>query len=151
MSPFSPPDWLPALFADQHAIRNVLRGMQNRPDTVDTGGLATALLIFCLFFVSVWGIARVFIKPETGSNQKSASALLRELCRGHGLSRTDWWLLTRLAHYHGLTDPAIVFLEPRWLDPDLCGSAWQRQAGRLRRLQLTLFAGLASPYQGPRT
>ncbi|HVX10457.1 MAG TPA: hypothetical protein VHC22_04715 [Pirellulales bacterium] len=150
MPQFAPPDWLPLLFADQHAIRNVIRGMHGRPNTVDTGELGTALLIFCLFFVSVWGIARLFMKPE-GGNPNSVSGLLRELCRGHQLSKADWWLLTRLARHHQLTDPAALFLEPHWLDPHQCGASWQRHAARLKNLQLTLFAGLASPYQGPRT
>ena len=143
-------DWLPILLGDQHAIRNVMRGMHNRQAGIDTSGLTTALLIFCLFFVSVWGIARVFIKPERGFNQNNAKGLFRELCLAHRLNRSDWWLLSRLAHYHRLNDPAMLFLEPRWLDADLCGSTWQRQNTRLRELQLTLFAGLASPCTGER-
>ncbi|MGH7139569.1 MAG: hypothetical protein ACREHD_27805, partial [Pirellulales bacterium] len=110
------------LFADQQAIRNVMRGMHGRQGGFDSGGLTTALLIFCLFFVSVWGVARVFIKPEGGGTQNSSWSLLRELCRAHRLARADWWLLARLARHHRLSEPAMLFLEPRWLDPAVCGA-----------------------------
>lgn len=141
---------LPALFADQHAMRNVMRGMHGRQAGIDTGGLATALMIFCLFFVCAWGFARVFIKPENGSIPSSPQALFRELCRAHGLSRGNWWLLWRLARYHRLGDPALLFLEPRWLEPAVCGEAWKGHEPRLRELRLMLFAGLASPHPGER-
>lgn len=136
---------LPALLADQQSIRNVVRGLQHRQEQFDSSGLTTALLIFCVFFVSVWGVARVFVRPEGQAAQKSSRALLGELCRAHGLRRGDWWFLTRLAHHHRLADPALVFLDPRWLDPASCGPVWQRHARRLRDLQLSLFTGLASP------
>lgn len=133
---------LPALFADQQAIRNVMRGMQGRQTGVDTSGLATALLIFCLFFVCVWGFARVFIKSENGKIQSSPQALFRELCRAHKLTRSDWWFLLRLARHHHLDNPVFLFLEPQRLDPATCGEAWKNHAPRLFELQRKLFAGL---------
>lgn len=137
--------YLPALLADQQSIRNVVRGLQHRQDQFDSSGLTTALLIFCVFFVSVWGVARVFVRPDGQSAQKSSRSLLSELCRAHRLTRREWWFLTRLAHHHRLADPVLVFLDPHWLDPASCGPAWQQHAARLRGLQLALFAGLASP------
>ena len=141
---------LPQLLADQHAIRNVMRGMHHRQAEFDTNGLATALLFFCLFFVSVWGIARLFLKPA-GEAKNDLSALLAELCRAHQLGFREWWLLHRLARYHRLANPALLFLQPHHFDPAVCGEAWKSQAPRLRELQLKLFAGLASPYPGERS
>ncbi|HVA46505.1 MAG TPA: hypothetical protein VNH11_09035 [Pirellulales bacterium] len=135
----------PVLFADQHAIRNVMRGMHHRQTDFDTSGLATALMIFCLFFVSVWGVARVFVKSESQSNNNSSQALFRELCRAHRLSWLDWWFLLRLARHHHLSEPALLFLEPQRFDPAACGDRWRSAAPRLRDLQLELFADLASP------
>ena len=142
---------LPGLFADQQAIRNVMRGMHHRQTEFDTNGLATALLFFCLFFVSVWGIARLFIKPAGGETKNDPSRLLAELCRAHQLTFSDWWFLRRLAHYHRLANPVLLFLQPHHFDPAVCGEAWKGQAPRLRELQLKLFAGLASPYPGERS
>lgn len=137
--------YFPTLLADQQSMRNVVRGLQHRQEQFDSNGLTTALLIFCVFFVAVWGVARVFVRPDGQSAQKSSRALLSELCRGHRLKRRDWWFLVRLAHHHRLADPAVLFLDPHWLDPASCGAAWQQHASRLRGLQLSLFAGLASP------
>jgi hypothetical protein len=144
MADFSSLMHWPLLFADQQAIRNVMRGLHNRQDSFDSSGLTTALMIFCLFFVTVWGLARLFIKPQGGANQNSAWALFRDLRQRHSLGRRDEWLLMRLARHHRLADPTLVFLDPRWLDPALCGPAWQSHAHRMRELQLTLFAGLAT-------
>ena len=134
---------LPALFADQQAIRNVMRGMQGRQTGIDTSGLATALMIFCLFFVCVWGFARVFIKSDFGTIKNSPQTLFRELCRAHKLSRSDWWFLLRLARHYRLNNPVFLFLEPQRLDPETCGETWNRHAPRLRELQQKIFAGFA--------
>lgn len=137
-------DCMAVLFADQQAIRNVMRGMHNRQGGFDGSGLTTALLVFCLFFVTVWGVARMFGSSDGQSITNSRRALFNELCRAHRLSRRDWWLLTRLARHHGLSDPTLIFLEPSWLDSARRLAAWQRHAPRLHDLQRTLFAGLAS-------
>jgi hypothetical protein len=139
------------ILADQHAIRNVMRGMHHRQEELDTSGLATALLFFCLFFVSVWGIARLLLGPAGGEAKNNPSRLLAELCRAHQLTFRDWWFLRRLAHHHRLGNPVLLFLQPHHFDPAVCGEAWKAQAPRLRELQLRLFAGLASPYPGERS
>lgn len=144
------PGWLPTLFADQHAIRNVIRGMHHRQAEIDTNGLASALLFFCLFFVTVWGIARLFLKPDYGGVKSNFSTLFRELCKAHQLPLVDWWFLLRLARYHRLVNPALLFVQPHYLDPAVCGEAWHAHKRRLRELQLKLFAGLASPYPAER-
>lgn len=134
----------PVLLADGQAIRNVVRGLQHRQQEFDSSGLTTALLIFCLFFVAVWGVARIFVRSDGKSAQNNARALLGELCRAHRLTRRDAWFLARLARYHRLTEPALLFLDPLWLDPAQCGPAWRQHTARLRDLQRELFAGLAS-------
>jgi hypothetical protein len=141
----------PKILADQHAIRNVMRGMHHRQTEFDASGLATALLFFCLFFVSVWGIARLFLRQAGGGTKSDPARLLVELCRAHQLRFRDWWFLRRLAHYHRLANPTMLFLQPHYFDPAVCGEAWKAQVPRLRELQLKLFAGLASPYPGERS
>jgi hypothetical protein len=138
------------LLADQQAIRNVMRGMHHRQAEIDTSGLATALLFFCLFFVSVWGIARLFIRPDHGEAKNSSARLFRDLCRAHELTLLDWWFLRRLAHYHRLANPVLLFVQPQHFDPVVCGEAWHEDKPRLRELQLKLFAGLASPFSDER-
>lgn len=133
------------LLANQPALRGLGRGVQHARQPFDGGGLTTALLVFCGFFVCVWGVARLFVRSEGPAALNSARGLFGELCRAHQLTRNDRRLLTHLARHHRLADPAGLFLDARWLDPSLCGPAWQKHAGRLRELRLALFAGLASP------
>lgn len=133
------------LLADQPALRGLGRGAQHARQPFDGGGLTTALLLFCAFFVCVWGVARLFMRSEEPAALNSARGLFGELCRAHQLARNDRRLLTHLARQHRLADPACLFLDARWLDPAVCGPAWQKHAGRLRELRLALFAGLASP------
>lgn len=135
----------PLLFADQQAIRNVMRGLHHKQNEFDGSGLATALMIFCLFFVCVWGVARIFVKPENRPADKGPRALFHELCRSHGLTWRDWWLLRRLARQHVLSEPAALFLDPRPFDAAIANGGWQKTAPRLRELRLKLFAGLPLP------
>jgi hypothetical protein len=137
--------FLPVLFADHQSARNVMRAMHGRQAGIDTQGLTTTLLVFCLFFVCVWAVARVFIKPEGAGSLSNPKVLFRELCRAHELSRREWWFLTRLASHHQLINPSRLFLEPQWLDPAVCGESWRGHAARLRELRLRIFAGIASP------
>lgn len=130
------------LFADQQAIRNVMRGLHHRQNEFDGNGLATALMIFCLFFVCVWGVARMFVKSENGPASKGPQALFRELCRAHGLTLRDWWLLRRLARQHLLHEPAALFLDPRPFEAAISDDAWRKTAPRLRELRGKLFWGL---------
>lgn len=136
---------LPVLLADQQAIRNVMRGLHKQQGNFDGSGLTTALLMFCLFFVSVWGVSRLFMSDDGRTVPNSSRRLFNELCRAHGLSRRDWWLLIRLARHHRLSDPAVLFLDANWLDPARGGAAWQRHASRLRELESALFTEAASP------
>lgn len=132
------------LWADQPALRGLGRGAQHAGQPFDGGGLTTTLLIVCAFLVCVWGVARLFVRPEGPAALNSARGLFGELCRAHQLTRNDRRLLTRLARHHRLADPACLFLDACWLDAALCGPAWQKHAGRLHELRLALFAGLAS-------
>lgn len=139
------PSIWPILFADQQAIRNVMRGLHHKPNEFDSSGLATALMMLCLFFVCAWGFARVFVKPENRSAGKGPQGLFRELCRAHGLTFRDWWLLRRLARQHLLSEPALLFLDPRPFEAAVAGDAWRKTAPRLRELRSRLFTGLSLP------
>ncbi|HEX7450607.1 MAG TPA: hypothetical protein VF306_23805 [Pirellulales bacterium] len=131
-----------ALLADQHAIRNIARGMQSRQAQVDVGGLTSALLIFCLFFVSVWGVSRLVGRKERAVSCLDPRALFRELCRTHQLSRSDRQLLRHLALEYKLAQPSLLFVEPDRFDVAELGEAWQKHRQRLDELRCRLFAGL---------
>ena len=133
---------LEPLLADQHAIRNIARGMQSRQAQVDVGDLTSALLIFCLFFVSVWGVSRLVGRKERAVSCLDPRALFRALCRAHQLGRSDRQLLKQLALRHELAQPAMLFVQPDRFDVAELGEAWQKHRQRLAELRCRLFAGL---------
>lgn len=134
---------LSPLFADQHAIRNIARGMQSHQSHVDLGDLTKALLFFCLFFVSVWGVARLVPGKERAAVCLNPGALFRALCRAHQLGRSDRNLLRQLARAHHLEQPALLFVEPGHFDTEVLGEAFRKQHDHLTELRARLFAGLA--------
>lgn len=134
---------LSPLLADQHAIRNIARGMQSHQSHVDVGDLTKALLFFCLFFVSVWGVARLVPGKERAAVCLNPGALFRALCRAHQLGRFDRSLLKQLARAHQLEQPALLFVEPARFDTEALGEAFRRQRDRIAGLRARLFAELA--------
>jgi hypothetical protein len=52
---------------------------------------------------------------------ESQMGLFLGLCKTHELPRKSRRLLRRIASYHGLRQPARLFVEPQWLDPSSSG------------------------------
>jgi hypothetical protein len=66
-----------------------------------------------------WLLASWYARRETRV-VNSSRRLFRELCRAHGLNRSNRELLEDIADWHELADPVQLFFEPRrFLPPDL--------------------------------
>lgn len=79
-------------------------------------------------------------------DQRQANQPLRlflALCKAHGLSWSDRWLLWRVAHSQKLRDPGRLFLEPERLDPVSLSPSLRPQVARLRMLRERLFGHIA--------
>jgi hypothetical protein len=130
-----------ALLADSQAIRNIARGVQAKQSRLDVGGMLTAVLIFCVFFVGVWLVSRLMSRHDRAISYRSPRSLFRALCRAHQLGRAERQLLRRLAREHRLSQPALVFVEPERFNAEALSSAWRNEQARLRALRERLFAG----------
>jgi hypothetical protein len=69
----------------------------------------------------------------------SSSKLFHELCAAHGIRRTSRRLLKQLADARGVTDPATLFVEPRYFDVQNLPSELRSSAKELQLLGETLF------------
>jgi hypothetical protein len=111
---------------------------QQGPDSV-----ILVLVGLLAFVVLLWLVARIAERRRERGPSNSPLLLFFSLCRAHGLSWSEGYLLWRVARRHRLEDPARVFLEPERLDPAGIGPAGKSRARRLQALKDRLFAGLA--------
>ena len=69
----------------------------------------------------------------------SPRALFRELCRAHGLDASGRRLLKKLAAARGLSNPSLLFVEPKFFEATDMPAALQSSGTRLQRLHDDLF------------
>jgi hypothetical protein len=69
----------------------------------------------------------------------SAAKLFRELCAAHGINRSGRRLLKQLADASGVSDPATLFVEPRYFQAEKIPRELRTSANELRLLGETLF------------
>lgn len=65
--------------------------------------------------------------------------LFWDLCAAHNLRRRGRRLLKRLAHARGLTNPALLFVEPQHFDAASLPVEWRESASELERIRERLF------------
>jgi hypothetical protein len=89
----------------------------------------------------VAGIVWHVIKRRASRTYSSDSStkLFRELCAAHGMTRADRRLLRQLAEARGATNPATLFIEPRYFDVQNLPGELRPFAKELRALNETLF------------
>jgi hypothetical protein len=84
-----------------------------------------------------WLLASWYARRETRVVNNSRR-LFRELCRAHGLNRSDRDLLEDMSDWHGLADPVQLFFEPRRFQPAEMHETLNCQA-EVAQLQSQLF------------
>ncbi len=99
-------------------------------------GLAVALLIAPIVLATV--LARL-MKLRREQQRHSVHALFRELCRAHGLVRRDQNRLRRLARRLHLKQPAIIFLDPQYLESAEAQAESQQLRDEIRGLRERIF------------
>jgi len=83
----------------------------------------------------VFVVNRVFHRWRYNSH----ASLFRGLCRVHGLDRKTRGLLKQLAQHHRLSQPALLFVEPKWFSPKTLGTRFASQQKDLMELAKRLF------------
>jgi len=104
-------------------------------------GKATALLLVAGSFVFLfWGLSLVLARQERSQNSSSPKNLLRALCQAHGLSRSDRWILTKLADHYKLRSPVFLFLQPERFVVEELPASLAKKSEEVERIQAVLFA-----------
>jgi hypothetical protein len=103
-------------------------------DRVGLVALGAIVIIAIAWFVLRW-VAR-----RERRITHSPWCLFKELCTTHELTPRERQLLTRLAQHHRLEQPATLFVEPTWWEPQQLGPAWSKCLTELDRLRKRLFA-----------
>jgi len=86
-----------------------------------------------------WLIMRWF-KARERRLSNSPWRLFYDLVAAHELNPRERNLVTRLAQQFRLEQPAMIFAEPAWWEPERLGPAWSRRLPELERLRRRLFA-----------
>jgi hypothetical protein len=96
-----------------------------------------AMIVFASITAVLWTVLKSRASRTFSSD--SPTSLFRELCAAHGIKRTDRRLLRKLAEFRGITNPAILFVEPQCFETQHLRSELQASAKELRMLNEKLF------------
>ena len=107
---------------------------------VDAGPLLVWLLLATVIIAAVCGAIYVATQVAHYRRYQSPAALFSSLCGVHGLSSAGRGLLKQLARAHKLSDPARLFTEPAYLDPQRLPASLRPRAAVFAGLRDRLFA-----------
>ena len=103
--------------------------MRNRSSQVDAQYVLTGLAVLAAIVMAMWILSRFLNRKERRRSSDSALMMFHVLCKAHGLSWSERWLLWRVARRQRLRDPARMFLEPS----DLLQTASARRSASKNR------------------
>jgi len=96
---------------------------------------AVSLAMIALIYATI-----TYFRWRRRLRSNSPWCLFNELCSAHQLTRRQRHVIKRLAHQYKLAQPAMLFVEPKWWEPEQLGPTWARHLPELRRLRLRLFS-----------
>ncbi len=130
--------WLILLATRQEMHRVWGRFDNERPGTSGSQWMIVIGVVALMVLAGM--IWRVATRRSVGTYTSNSSAkLFRELCAMHGLGRASRRLLKRLAEARGLTNPAMLFVEPQYFDARSLPAELKSFAKELRRIGEMLF------------
>ena len=100
------------------------------------GAIAAVSLVI---IATIW-LTITYLRVRRRQQRNSPWRLFGDLCSAHQLTRRQRHVLKRLAHQYNLDQPAMLFVEPKWWEPDQLGATWARHLPELRRIRLRLFS-----------
>ena len=110
-----------------------------RRSTVDTGQMFVWLLVAGGVIGAVCLGIYVASRAAHRRRHNSHASLFGGLCQTHQLNHGARNLLKKVAHQHGLSQPARVFTEPEWLDPAGLRGSLRSHAEEVAALRNRLF------------
>jgi hypothetical protein len=96
-------------------------------------------IVVAVAAVVVWRVLKRRAARTFSSD--STAKLFRELCAAHGINRSGRRLLKQLADASRITNPAVLFVDPRYFQAEKIPRELRTSAKELRLLHETLFGG----------
>lgn len=128
--------WVAQIDSRLESFSDGFRRNRTQIDSSDVVLLLTGLVVV---FSVLWLVARW---SERRVRNDSSLGLFWTLANTHELSWSDRWLLWRLARAKRLTEPALLFLDPRLTSPQSSHHLAPHSTDRLKALRRRLFAGI---------
>ena len=128
------------LFAQRNAFRDMGSSFRDKREHFDPTDLIFWVGALVGVFVTLAILARVIARREQRQVYNSPRALFRSLCAAHNLDRLDRAVLRKLARYHGLVQPARLFVEPARFDAAKLDAKFGPLHHRIQSLGERLFA-----------
>lgn len=114
-------------------------GFRRNRAQFDSGDVVVFLLGLAAVFAILWLVARW---SERRVRSDSSLGLFLTLAKAHAVSWSDRWLLWRIARAKGVTEPALLFLDPRLTSPQASYHLAPQSADRLKALRRRFFSGI---------
>jgi hypothetical protein len=128
---------LALLLAEGPTFDDLTRNFRNGGAGITLPFVVFGLSVLAAVVIVLWVVSRwMKIREEQAYN--SPRALLRELCRAHGLDRRDRRLLKSLARRQQLEHPSLLFLEPDRFEAGAASASAEERA-KFERLRDRLF------------
>jgi hypothetical protein len=133
------------LFADRyrmdHLVDSMGSGFRDRRGQWSTHEIVIAVLALVVLVLLVW--LAIYLARRLIKHFRNGSLwLFLRICRAHGLTWPDRWMLWQLAVYQQLREPAYVFIDPEcWEESRIDPRLFSRMA-RLSELRKRLFCDL---------
>jgi hypothetical protein len=124
---------------DMRSLGEGFRGVNAEFNTTKVLTVAACIVAVCLAMLLFDRLAK---RGQHARVYDSPSDLFRELCRIHRFSRGGRRLLRRLAADWGLTDPAILFVEPEFFNTKKLSPELQDERDRIEQIRHQLFGAL---------
>ena len=119
------------------------KSFTKRHSQLSIGELALGVLVFASFVGLLILLFKFFSPPEKPRGVNSPLRLFWDLCRAHKLKLSQRWLLWRISRELEMKDPALLFIEPELIDPDLIGKAFADKKADIQSLHDRLFGDMA--------
>ncbi len=117
-------------------------GFRDNRAQFDSGDVVVFLLALAALITVLWLVARW---SERRVRSDSSLGLFLTLAKAHAVGWGDRWLLWRIARAKGVTEPALLFLDPRLTSPQASYHLAPQSADRLKALRRQFFSGIDRP------
>ena len=126
------------LLAQGERIDDMGRRFRRGGSSLDLGHVWLLVLLMVVVVVAAV-IAHRIVSARNKPGYNSPGALFVELCKAHGLRRSQRQLLLRVARQNRLQHPARLFVEPERFESANLGTQFPGQSQALRAIRNALF------------